>query len=101
LRGVRVRIALRIERDDLAVEDERLLPFRGPLRQGGGNFRELLRLLVAEPRPESDGAAPGRDLGDRADAVVLGFVNELGIDKRRVGQRREHRLQEVVHAGCW
>ena len=40
----------------------------------------------------------GADLGDRADAVVLRFVDELRIVERRVGERREHRASDIAHA---
>src|SRR5262249_4647992 len=62
-----------------------------PLLQSASDLRKLLRLVVAEARPQSDGCAAA-DLHDRADAVVLRFVDEQGIFERRFGKRREHRL---------
>ena len=81
------RLSLGVERDDLAVEDERRSQRPPPLFQRRDDLRKLLRLLVAEPRPQTHRAA---NLRDRANAVVLGFVDELRIVERRVGERREH-----------
>src|SRR6185295_10282851 len=97
------RVAVGVERDDLAVEDERLRAPARPRPQRRGNFGKLARLLVAEPRPQAD-VAFRSDLDDRADAVVLRFVDETGTVERRVDERREHRLQDVVHErglGAW
>ena len=104
------RLAFRVERDDLAVEDERLLPVPRPLRERGGDFRKLVRLLVAEPRPQAHASLDSRtlprfardrsrwlDLDDRANAVVFRLVDEVRIGERRIGQRRQHRLQKIVH----
>ena len=84
------RLSFGVERDDFAVEDERLLQPLRPCAKRGGNFRKLRGFFVAEPRPEPDGSAPRRDFGDGPDAVVLRFVDEVGIDQWRVGERREH-----------
>src|SRR5436190_17172059 len=84
--------AVRIERDDLAVEDDRLLLPARPLRQGGGDLGELRGFFVAKPRPEADRAC-WRDLGDRPDAVVFRFVDEMRILERRVLERRQHWLE--------
>src|SRR5687767_3660949 len=47
------RLALVIERDDLPVEHQGLGALPGPLRERRRDLRELIRLFVAEPRPES------------------------------------------------
>jgi len=86
-----------VERDDLAVEHDRLAAAACPRRQRGGNFRELRGLLVAEPRPQDDAAGgPGGNLGDRANAVVFRLVHEAGVRERRVRQRGQHRFQHRV-----
>ena len=59
---------------------------RAHARQRGGHFRKLRRLLVAEPRPETDAGAAGRHLGDGADAVVFRFVDQVA-DRRVVRPR--------------
>src|SRR5262249_45188768 len=93
------RLALVVERDDLPVEDERLLARARPFLQRLGDLGKLPRLLVAEPRPQAH-AAPRRDLGDRTDTVVLGLVDEVRVVERRVvARRREHRLEDVEHRG--
>jgi len=51
------RLALRVEGDDLAVEDQWFLPLARPLSQGGGDFGELTRFVVAQPRPQPHDAA--------------------------------------------
>src|SRR5262249_3462790 len=84
-------LAFGVERDDLAVEDERLLE---PLRPGakrGRNLGKLAGFFVAEARPEVNAGAARRDLSNRPNAVVLRFGDEIGIDERHVGERREHR----------
>ncbi len=48
------RLALRVERDDLAVQDERLLAPRRPFLERRSDLRKLVGLLVAEPRPQAD-----------------------------------------------
>src|SRR2546430_2139604 len=102
-------LAFGVERDDLAVEDERRRPRARPFRERRRNLRKLIRLLVAEPRPETRdrggradrGAGllilvvrgvPSPYLDDRADAVVFRFVDQMRVVERRVGERREHRL---------
>src|SRR5215467_137006 len=80
-----------VERDDLAVEDERLFEPLRPRAKGSRDLWKLTGLFVAEARPQSDAAAPRRDFSNRANAVVLRFVDEFGIDQRHVGERREHR----------
>jgi hypothetical protein len=87
-----------VERDDLAVEHQRLGARPRPVRECRRDLRKLVGLFVAEPRPESY-IAFRQDLGDRADAVVLRFVNQLRVVVRRVDERREHRVEDVVH--CW
>ena len=83
------RLALAVERDDLAVQHDGRLQPPGPLPQRLRNLGELAGLVVAEPRPQANG--PVRlDLGDRADAVVFGFVDELRILEGRVHERRQH-----------
>ena len=92
------RLALRVEGDDLAVEHERFRALARPLSERGGDLGKLARLLVAEPRPQPDDAA-WLDLRDRADAVVFRFVDEVRVVERRVGERRQHRLQHGIHVG--
>ena len=48
-----------------------------PLGEGRGDLGNCDGLLVAEARPEAH-RARRRDFGDRADAVVLWFVDECG-----------------------
>src|SRR5436189_1426684 len=86
-------IPLRVERDDLAVENERRLPPALPAPQRIDDFRKLRALLVAETRPEADAAI--RELDDRANAVVFRFVDEIRIVERRRRRRREHRLEHL------
>src|SRR5262249_9619181 len=92
-------LALLVERDDFAVEDEPLPAPARPARERRRDFLKLPRLLVAEARPETDLAASRRYLRDGADAVVLRLRGEVRVVERRVGQRREQRLQGVIHAG--
>jgi hypothetical protein len=83
------RLAFRIEGDDLSVQDElaaRLAAPR-PRFEGGGDLRELMRLLVTEARPDPDPSS-GVDLDDRPDPVVLRLVDQMRIGQRGVGQRR-------------
>src|SRR5216117_3783275 len=87
------RLAARPESDDLPVDDDRLRPAAGPLCERRRYLWKLRRLVVAEPRPQAHGFALSADLGDGADAVVLGFVDERRIIEWCVGQRREHRPQ--------
>src|SRR5437867_13357656 len=95
------RLAARIEGDDLAVEDGGDLRRASPLFECGGDFRKLLRFLVAQPRPQAYhamglSAARGDrppDLRDRADAVVFGLADKLRIGERGVSQRRQHRAE--------
>src|SRR5262249_51796600 len=86
------RLAVVVERDDLAVEDQRLLAPARPVLQRRRDLGKLTRLLVAEARPQADVIAFRRNFDDRADAVVLRLVDEVGIVERRVDERREHRL---------
>ena len=81
------RPAVRVERDDLSVEHDRLFLPAPPLGERARNFRKLVRFLVAQARPQADGAA-GRDFGDRADAVVFRLVDEPRVLERRVLERR-------------
>ncbi len=82
-----------VERDNLAVEDDALLDLQRKagerLRDGG----ELRGLVVAEARKKTDlRHGPARaDVRDRPDAVVLGFVDEVRLDERNFGGRRQHR----------
>ena len=46
------RLALRVERNDLAVQDDRCLLAAAPALECRGDFRELIGLLVAETGPE-------------------------------------------------
>src|SRR6266850_5587251 len=88
------RLTFRIERDDLAVEDERLLQPLRPCANSAGDLGELAGFFVAEARPQVDAGAFRRDLGNRANAVVLRLVYEARIGQRRVDERREHRLSD-------
>src|SRR5882724_1934071 len=90
------RLALRVERNDLAVEDERRFPGMCPLCERCGDLGKLSRFLVAQTRPEVYGSLR-RDLDDRADAVVLGLVDEMRIGEWRVDERREHRAEVEDH----
>ena len=85
------RLAFAVERHDFAVEYDRLFQLARPLLERRRDFGELMRLLVAEARPERN-TALRIDFGDGADAVVFGFVDERRVVERRVHQRREHGL---------
>ena len=75
---------LLIERDDLAVEDDRRLDLLQPRADRVDDVGKLRGLLVAVARPEAHGRrlgrAPGQDFDDGADAVDLRLVD--------VGRRR-------------
>src|SRR5713226_4926416 len=81
------RRALRIERDDLAVEHDRRLEPRGPFLQGIRDFRKLAGFFIAEARPEPHLLA---DFRDGPDAVVFRLIRELRIVEGRVRERRQH-----------
>src|SRR6185295_18156859 len=76
------RLAFAVERDDFAVEDERLLARARPAFERGGDLRELAGFLVAKARPETYRGTgllmcrgdPSPDLYDGANTVVLRFV---------------------------
>ena len=91
------RLALVVERDDLAVEHERHLQSPGlrcrPRFERLNDLGELRGLLVAQTRPQAHARlarAPRFNFNEGANAVVLRFVDELGIVEGRVGQRRQH-----------
>ena len=90
------RVTVAVERDDLAVEDEGHAKRARPLFQGARNLGKLRGFFVAEAGPEAHAPPALRHLDDRANAIVLGFVDELRIAERCVGERGEHGLQ---HAG--
>ena len=94
------RFALFVEGHDLAVEDNRVGVLGGPALQLVRDLGELLSLLVTQARPQAC-RPPRRHFCNGADTVVLGFVNELWVDERRLGKRCEHRPQcqlRVRHA---
>ena len=97
------RPALGIERDDFAVDEQRR-PKRARQRlERPDHGGELRGLFVAEPRPEAD-VGPrlaGRDVDQRADAVVLRFEEQGLAGQRRLRQRRQHRadLRGIVSPG--
>ena len=81
------RLALFVQRDDLAIEDDRGAERSAPLFQRRDDLRKLRCLLVAEPRPQADRVP---DLPDRADAVVFGLVDEVRIVERSLDNRGQH-----------
>ena len=89
------RLSALVERDDLAVEDERSLelPSRGfdrPRDRG-----KLRRLLVAVARPDVHGRSlrRRRDVDERTDAVVFRLVDQALLLQGGLGQRGQHRAQ--------
>ncbi len=86
------RLAFVVERDDLAVEDDGRLEPPRPLLERGDEFRELAAFFVAEARLQPHWACR-IDLGDGADAVVFGLVDELRILERGVDERCQHRAE--------
>src|SRR5687767_11160375 len=81
------RLSLGVESNNLAVEDDGRCEVAAPGGEGVHQFGELCGLLVAEPRPESHTRARACRLNERnrADAVVLGFVQQIVSDQRRIG----------------
>src|SRR5438105_15263397 len=85
------RFAFAIKRDDFSVKNERRGALARPFFERRDDLRKLIRLFIAEPRPEP--RAPARasgNLDDGSDAVVLWFVDQLRVVERRVGERRQH-----------
>jgi len=82
-----------VERDDLAVEDNALFDLQGEAGQRFRDGGELRGLVVADARIQADlRHGPARaDVRNRPDAVVLGFVDEVRLDERNFGGRRQHR----------
>ncbi len=84
-----------VERDDLAVEHDRAAQFFREACQSGDEVGKLRGFLVAEPRPDPHRRAAARiNFDERADAVVLGFVDQSsGLERRffEGGQHRAHR----------
>src|SRR5204863_2906628 len=72
-----------VERDDFAVEDDRLLQPLRPDAKRVRDFWKLIGLLVAQARPQMDAAASGRDFSDRANPVVFRLIDEVRIVQRR------------------
>ena len=91
------RLAAGVERDDLAVEEDRGLQPQRELAQALDHFRELRRLVVAVPRPQPDARLAGRRLqrDQRPDPVELGLVDQGRVLEvlvgRRVGRAGGHR----------
>ena len=59
------RLAPGVERDDLAVEDDRLLQPARPLLQRAHDFGELAGFFVPQPRPEPHVRGTGYGTGTR------------------------------------
>ncbi len=123
------RLAVHVERDDLAIQDDRRSSLRCPSSERSGDLGKLIGLVVAETRPETyqgpglralrgapslggggtrgasshGGRAPRRaqpaDFRNCANAVVFGLVDELGVLERCVGKRREHRGERRAQPG--
>jgi hypothetical protein len=70
------RIAITVERDDLAVEQHRPVEGAGRAAQRVGDLGKLLRLLVAQPRPQLHDWRRRRHDRQGADAVVLRLVGK-------------------------
>ncbi len=87
------RFAGRVERHQLAVEDDTGLDAAAELPQGPGDLRELGCLVVAKPRIQVDRAlAAGRfELDDGTNAIVFRLVDEVLTLERHVLERGEHR----------
>ncbi len=87
------RPALGIERHDFPVDEQRRAKRARQRFERPDHGGELRGLFVAEPGPEAD-VGPwlaGRDMDQRADAVVLRFEEQVLAGQRRFGQRRQHR----------
>src|SRR4029450_7576776 len=80
-------VALAVQRDDFTVDDERHFQALRPLLKGCDDLWKLRGLFISETRPEAPRASRF-DLGDRSNAVVLGFVDQLRIVERGIDQRR-------------
>ena len=85
-----------IERDDLAVDDERPAGRRAECRRAP---RQLMGTAIVFSLPRRDhsradvAASSWRHLGDGANAVVLGLEDEGLAGQGRVGERGQHRPQ--------
>ena len=84
--------ALRVERDDLAVDDERrrVAPNDASAETMDGNCEVLSLPRRDQTRTVARGRA-GFDFDQRANAVVLRFEDERRSGERRIGERGEHR----------
>src|ERR1700733_11165501 len=89
------RFTVAVERDDLAVEDEGRAKGARPLFQGARDLGKLRGFFVAEAGPETHAPPSLGHLDHRANAIVLGLVDELRIAERCVGERGEHGLQHA------
>ena len=83
------RLALRVERDDLAVEDERLPCACAPTCSSAAAISGNCRVFSLPSRDHRRTRPFGAISDDRADAVVLRFVDELR--DRRAARRRATR----------
>ena len=94
------RLAAGVERDDLAVEEDRGLQPECELAQALDHFRELRRLVVAVPRPQPDARLAGGRLqqDERPDPVEFGLVDQGRVLQvlvgRGVGRAGGHRPDE-------
>src|SRR4029079_4771559 len=81
-----------------AVDDSRLAQLQRETPQRPGDGRELRCLVVAETRVETDlrRRVPRRHQGNRADAIVLRLVDELGVRERHVDRGGQHGLDRTV-----
>src|SRR6266568_3190404 len=95
------RASLRVERDDLAVEDQGRLQPRPRRFERTDDRRKLRRFLVAVARPDPGPRAGlrsltgGHDLDKRANAVVLRLVEEAARRQGRIGDERGEHGPEV------
>jgi len=82
------RMAVLVERDDLAVDEQRSVERIRQGRQGFDNRRKLAGLVVAEPRPHLD--TPWFHVNQAPDAVIFGLVYETRLGQGRIGQSGQH-----------
>src|SRR4051812_16200437 len=91
LQELEARYALRVEGDDLTVQDHLALD----LRQRPGDLRETGREIELVAAPEREVAA--HEAGQGPEAVVLQLVEPvLPVGRRPVGERGQHGREDAA-----
>src|SRR5689334_6096374 len=98
------RLTVLVQRDDLAVEQDRGLQLAREDAQRANDLGKLGGLVVAEPGGEAHATRAAARLhpGERSDAIVLRLVGETWVDQRRLVQRGQHRARRgrLWHRRC-